>query len=121
MIASLSVQMAGTKPFNPILGETFQAKIGDVDLYFEQTCHHPPIFNYYYKGPLFTSYGYSELEINSSPNSMTAENKGKMYIQYKDGTLYKLRPPKMQISGLMLGKRYMNYIESFAIEDLVRF
>jgi hypothetical protein len=119
MIATLSLQMAGTKPFNPILGETFQAKIGELEMYLEQTSHHPPVFNYYFIGPSFTSYGYSELEINSSTNSMIADNKGKMYIQFKDGTLYKIKPPKMQISGLMLGKRHMNFIESFAIEDLV--
>jgi hypothetical protein len=35
------------KPFNPILGETFQCKINDSMFYFEQTCHHPPILNFY--------------------------------------------------------------------------
>ncbi len=120
MIATLSLQLAGTKPFNPILGETFQAKVGDLEMYLEQTCHHPPIFNFYFKNSLFISYGFSALEVHSSANSMVADNNGKMYIQFKDGTLYKLKPPKMQISGLMLGKRYVNYIENLAIEDLVK-
>jgi len=120
MIATLSLQMGGTKPFNPIIGETFQAKVGDIHMYLEQTSNHPPIFNYYIIGPLFTSYGYSEVEINSYTNSMIVDNKGKMYIEFKDGTLYKIKPPKMQMSGLMLGKRYMNFIENFAIEDLVK-
>jgi hypothetical protein len=38
---------AQLKPFNPILGETFQCKIGDSNFYFEQTRHHPPILNFY--------------------------------------------------------------------------
>ena len=38
---------AQLKPFNPILGETFQCKINDSMFYFEQTSHHPPIFNFY--------------------------------------------------------------------------
>jgi len=38
---------AQLKPFNPILGETFQCKIEDSMFYFEQTCHHPPILNFY--------------------------------------------------------------------------
>lgn len=119
MMATLSLQLAGTKPFNPILGETFQAKVGDLQMYLEQTSHHPPIFNFYFICPLFKSYGYSAMEVHSSANSMTADNSGKMYVQFKDGTLYKIKPPKMQISGLMIGKRYINYIENFAIEDLV--
>ncbi len=41
--------LSGTqlKPFNPILGETFQCKINDSQIYCEQTCHHPPILNFY--------------------------------------------------------------------------
>lgn len=41
--------LSGTqlKPFNPILGETFQCKILDSHFYMEQTCHHPPILNFY--------------------------------------------------------------------------
>lgn len=35
------------KPFNPILGETFQCKILDSKFYLEQTSHHPPISNFY--------------------------------------------------------------------------
>lgn len=38
---------AQLKPFNPILGETFQCKMLDSLFYFEQTCHHPPILNFY--------------------------------------------------------------------------
>jgi hypothetical protein len=38
-----------SKPFNPILGETFQAKILDTDFYMEQISHHPPIVRFYVK------------------------------------------------------------------------
>jgi hypothetical protein len=34
------------KPFNPILGETFQAFAGDYVIAAEQTSHHPPITHY---------------------------------------------------------------------------
>ena len=51
--------MGAGKPFNPILGETFQAKTGNTEIYIEQTSHHPPILNYYVKNPSFTAFGYS--------------------------------------------------------------
>lgn len=38
---------AQLKPFNPILGETFQCKFKDSFYYAEQTCHHPPILNFF--------------------------------------------------------------------------
>jgi hypothetical protein len=40
------------KPFNPILGETFQCKILQSEFYLEQTSHHPPICNFYVKKKL---------------------------------------------------------------------
>ena len=38
------------KPFNPILGETYQAWIDGCPVYFEQISHHPPIAAYLMKG-----------------------------------------------------------------------
>eukprot|EP00341_Mesodinium_pulex_P002428 CAMPEP_0116899426 /NCGR_PEP_ID=MMETSP0467-20121206/7997_1 /TAXON_ID=283647 /ORGANISM="Mesodinium pulex, Strain SPMC105" /LENGTH=111 /DNA_ID=CAMNT_0004572239 /DNA_START=262 /DNA_END=597 /DNA_ORIENTATION=- len=37
----LHVDCCMQKPFNPIWGETFQAKIGDMDCALEQTLHKP--------------------------------------------------------------------------------
>ena len=38
------------KPFNPILGETFQCWINGCPLYAEQISHHPPIGALMFKG-----------------------------------------------------------------------
>jgi len=40
---------AQLKPFNPILGETFQTKILDTEYYMEQVSHHPPMSRFYVK------------------------------------------------------------------------
>jgi hypothetical protein len=45
-VSRLHLTVTQLKPFNPILGETFQCKIGDTLLYIEQTSHHPPVYNY---------------------------------------------------------------------------
>ena len=34
------------KPFNPILGETYEARVGNYKVGLEQICHHPPITYY---------------------------------------------------------------------------
>ena len=33
-----------SKPFNPMLGETFEYITKDIKFYSEAVCHHPPIF-----------------------------------------------------------------------------
>lgn len=43
-IRQFAVQMM--KPFNPILGETYQARVGKYKLALEQISHHPPITCY---------------------------------------------------------------------------
>ena len=45
-ISSLHCSTTMFKPFNPILGETFQCKVNNSMFYIEQTSHHPPIYHY---------------------------------------------------------------------------
>jgi hypothetical protein len=39
------------KPFNPILGETYQGKLGTLPVFLEQTSHHPAISTILIKTP----------------------------------------------------------------------
>lgn len=47
LISSLHLNISQKKPFNPILGETFQGYIGQSPIFLEQICHHPPISYFY--------------------------------------------------------------------------
>jgi hypothetical protein len=42
-ICGLQLEPQMLKPFNPILGETFQGMIGEYEIAIEQISHHPPI------------------------------------------------------------------------------
>ena len=114
------MSLGSGKPFNPILGETFQAKIGDADLYMEQTSHHPPVFNYYIKHPEYTCFGHKSMEATSGANSVTVDNLGKYYIKFNDGTLHKFKIPRFNMLNLMIGKRYINIEGAIIVEDLVK-
>lgn len=51
-IASLRQTVIAKKPFNPILGETYEATFEDgAKIYAEQTSHHPPVSHYEVDGP----------------------------------------------------------------------
>ena len=88
-------------------------------MYCEQTCHHPPVFNYYYKNPNYTAFGYSQMEAIAGANSMYAINKGKFYLKFNDGVLHRYQIPKFTVSGLMIGKRFVNLEGAIVVEDLV--
>lgn len=60
------------------------------------------------------------MEAAAGANSMSVLNIGKLYVKYNDGVLHKFHVPKFAISGLMLGKRYMNFEGSLMVEDIVR-
>lgn len=53
--SSLYVMME--KPFNPVLGETFQGSINGCPIYMEQVSHHPPIASFYFIGRGYKIYG----------------------------------------------------------------
>jgi hypothetical protein len=118
-LSVINTMMQGGKPFNPILGETFQAKIGDSLVYCEQTSHHPPIYNFYVKNPNFIVYGYNQMDINSGAKAMTFRNKGKYFLKTNDGNIYSVHFPQCNIMGLMIGNRYINFSHSMMIEDNV--
>jgi len=42
-VATLHLEPQMMKPFNPILGETFQGSFGNYEVILEQISHHPPI------------------------------------------------------------------------------
>jgi hypothetical protein len=46
------------KPFNPILGETYQTIIDGCPVYGEQISHHPPISAVFMKGRGYKIYGH---------------------------------------------------------------
>ena len=49
LMSFLHFSVIQIKPFNPIIGETFQCRIGNIDLYIEQTVNHPITLNIYGK------------------------------------------------------------------------
>ena len=109
-----------SKPFNPILGETFQSKIGNTECFLEQTSHHPPIFNFFMVNPNFKIYGYEQIEASAGANSVTATKKGKLFVELSDKTLYRITKPNLILSGTTMGKRLTYYTEELLVEDLVK-
>lgn len=146
-IQSLHVSLVGYKPFNPIIGETFQAIITPpekekndkapnnsninekeqingneegnppIHFYVEQTSHHPPIASFYGKSKNFVCYGCRESSAIGSGNSVVSHIKGPFNIKFSDGTHIVATFPKFMMHGLVFGKKTFCYDGNLIVED----
>lgn len=128
IISSTSNAIYGWKPFNPILGETFQATIvpydydtnsnySPIDIYVEQIKHHPPIYNYYGKHDKFEFYGYRETSVKGGGNSIEAQILGNSVFKFNDGTKIVITYPRFSFSGLLVGPKMFNFNGYFVVHD----
>jgi Oxysterol-binding protein len=118
-MSTLHFHMSATKPFNPIIGETFQCKVKDTYCYLEQTSNHPPIYNYYFKNAKSISFGYVDMQTNMGTNSVQVISKGKNLTKFQDGVVYTATYPEYEIRGIMMGKRLVNFVGQLTVQDLV--
>lgn len=110
------------KPFNPILGETFQGYWPDgTKIYIEHISHHPPISYFLVEHPdgLYKfegSYEYTA-KLTNLGNSVTGRQVGKNRVHFQDGTIIEYEYPFLKINGLMFGKRTIEWDGSILFTD----
>ena len=120
LFAFLHISTIQTQPFKPVVGETFQCRIGNFVLYIENTTSDSLTNNFYGfdDDKNYKIYGYQISDISTMPNSVIASKLGKYYIEFKDGSKYLLRLPNMTLKGISVGDRTFNYTDKIAIFDL---
>ena len=99
------------KPLNPILGETLTASFEDgMQLFSEQTFHHPPISHVLLLGPknLYRAYGYYQFASKAHLNSVSVTttqiiNSGHRTIEFANGQKIVHTFPEELYSGTFLG------------------
>ena len=118
-LTKLHLCVSQKKPFNPILGETFQCSIGKSKVYLEQTSHHPPRSNFYVIGPNYKLYGYNEPEANAGANTISVSSKGKLFVEFENGVKHEIYYPPMLMSGTLFGKRCIDFTGDLEVIDEV--
>ncbi len=103
------------KPFNPILGQTYQCWIDGCPVYFEQISHHPPIASYIMKGRGYDVYGSVQAKMDLSINSGTGINEGVFTVQFDNGRKFHFTTPAGQLSGLTYGDRKLCLVDKSII------
>lgn len=118
-LSQLSISTIQAKPFSPIIGETYQSKIGDLNIYIEQTVSKPPTYNFYCfdDNARYKYYGYVATTASTGANSVKAKKLGKVCLDFSDGTKYQLYYPQVSVKGTTMGTKTFNYKHSLAVAD----
>lgn len=119
-ISGLSNTCAPKKPFNPILGETFEATYDDgTQVFCEQSSHHPPITNWEMIGPgkNYHFYGHGEWSASFRGNSVRGRQLGAHIIEFPDGGKIEYHLPDVWVRGVMLGDRIVEYDGEIIFKD----
>jgi hypothetical protein len=119
LVSGLHMTCSLGKPFNPILGETYQGFYPDgTSIYMEQSSHHPPITSWLVIGPqlpgdgrpAYRMYGSGEWTASFRGNSVRGEQKGTFTIEYTtDGARVQFTLPIALVHGVLWGDRIIEY------------
>lgn len=94
------------KPLNPIIGETYQARMEDgTEVLLEQICHHPPISFMLLEGPnkMYRYSSYSSFSPKAHLNSIDLNVQGHKEVEFNDGTKVSFNPPPDSFKNTLWG------------------
>ena len=119
LVSMLRVSPIQSKPFNPLIGETYQTKIGDFNLYLEHTVNHPITANFYGFDDegLYKISGYQITDACLTPKCVYGTRLGKYTITFQDGNTFSIRLPTAKVTGMTIGESTFNYVESMLVFD----
>ncbi|KAL4482280.1 hypothetical protein ABPG72_018061 [Tetrahymena utriculariae] len=107
------------KPFNPILGETYQGRLDGYPFYCEQICHHPPVCAYSYYTDTYKLTGGLESIAQMHANSVTGLNQGNVFVKFhKTGNEIGLIQAPGSLNGTTFGTRYMSVDGKYLAFDI---
>ncbi|XP_073290095.1 oxysterol-binding protein-related protein 1C [Primulina huaijiensis] len=106
-----STEGRNCKPFNPLLGETYEADYPDKGLRFfsEKVSHHPMTVACHCEGTGWRFYGDSNLKSKFWGRSIQLDPVGILTIEFDDGEVFQWSKVTTSIHNLILGKLYCDH------------
>ena len=101
-----------SKPFNPLLGETFEFYHQEEGYWYisEQVSHHPPISACYADGPVFTYWNESFVKSHFRGRSLDVVPEGNCHLLLKaTGEHYSWRKPRSSVQNILFGKMFIEH------------
>jgi len=120
-IAGIHLTSTQRKPFNPILGETYQGRFLEdgTEVFCEQTTHHPPASNFQVipKDGSYLFWGYGIFSAIYMGNIVKGVQTGPNFVDFPDKTRITISLPHLVFRGLMWGDRIQDLGGTLKFED----
>nr|XP_023891922.1 oxysterol-binding protein-related protein 1C-like isoform X1 [Quercus suber]XP_023891923.1 oxysterol-binding protein-related protein 1C-like isoform X2 [Quercus suber] len=106
------------KPFNPLLGETYEADYPDKGIRFisEKVSHHPMVLACHCEGHGWKFWGESNLKSKFWGRSIQLDPVGLLTLEFDDGEVFQWSKVTTSIYNLILGKLYCDHYGTMRIE-----
>ncbi|CAL0319769.1 unnamed protein product [Lupinus luteus] len=106
------------KPFNPLLGETYEADYPDKGIRFisEKVSHHPMIVACHCEGNGWKFWGDSNLKSKFWGRSIQLDPIGVLTLEFDDGEVFHWSKVTTSIYNLILGKLYCEHYGTMRVE-----
>ncbi|KAL8217766.1 hypothetical protein R6Q57_021139 [Mikania cordata] len=113
-----STEGRNCKPFNPLLGETYEADYPDKGLRFfsEKVSHHPMIVACHCEGTGWKFWGDSNLKSKFWGRSIQVDPVGVLTLKFDDGEIFQWSKVTTSIYNLILGKLYCDHYGTMRIQ-----
>lgn len=108
------------KPFNPVLGETYEFvnPVNHMKFYAEQVSHHPPISASRAEGNGWVAGEIVDVHATFQGNSVEISNSGSRYIHLTEtGDRYTWTLPKSVVSNLFMGGTFVDHFGTIKIQN----
>ncbi|XAR54970.1 hypothetical protein NMG60_11030324 [Bertholletia excelsa] len=99
------------KPFNPLLGETYEADYLEKGIRFlsEKVSHHPTLIACHCEGKGWKFWGDSNLKTKFWGTSIQLDPIGTLTVEFDDGEIFQWSKVTTNICNLILGKVYLDH------------
>lgn len=116
-VTALSIaEKITTKPFNPLLGETFEMKTDQFEYLAEQVSHHPPVAACYCRGKNYTFYTCQKTNTSFNGKMLKILNQYRVYVHLdKFDETFELVMPVISVHNLVIGTMYVDIGEVMTV------
>ncbi|KAJ6858021.1 hypothetical protein NC652_040533 [Populus alba x Populus x berolinensis] len=106
------------KPFNPLLGETYEADYPDKGIRFisEKVSHHPMVVGCHCEGRGWRFWGESDIKSKFWGRSIQLDPVGTLTLEFDDGEIFQWSKVTTSIYNLILGKLYCDHYGTMKIQ-----
>lgn len=116
-----SCERSTSKPFNPMLGETYELVTDKFQFLTEQVSHHPPINAVYCKGKDFIYQTTHHTITKFTAKALKFDQKYMQYVHLsKFDETYEIKSPPCSVHNLVIGKIYIDLGETGTVTCMQR-